>query len=50
MDKVANNERYFASKMAVLKAAGFTDWKMYSRYDWLGIGDLSDGSWKVSND
>ena len=47
---MASEERHFSSPMAVLKAAGFSDWKMYSRYSWKGIGDLDEGSRKVIRD
>ena len=49
-DKVASEQRHFASLMAVLKAAGFSDWKMYSRYSWKGIGDLDEDYGKVIKD
>ena len=34
------DQRWIASKVAVLRAAGYSDWEMYSRYDHAGIGDL----------
>ena len=32
--------RYKASQVGVLRAAGYSDWKMYSRYSLEGVGDL----------
>jgi len=39
--KVAHaRARWSAAGVGVLRAAGYNDWKMYSRYDIAGIGDL----------
>jgi len=35
-----HDKRYKASMVGVLRAAGYADWKMYSRYDLEGVGDL----------
>jgi hypothetical protein len=41
-EKKDSAQRYLASEVAVLRAAGYSDWEMYSRYSHDGIGDLWD--------
>ena len=41
-EKKNADQRLTAAEVAVLRAAGYSDWKMYSRYSDTGIGDLWD--------
>ena len=40
LETVRTDRRELAAEVGVLRAAGYEDWKMYSRYSLKGVGDL----------